>query len=212
MKRRQAIKSLGLSLGTITITPSILGLLQSCQNNPDWNPVFFEKKHINLISELSDLIIPSDDEVPGSKELNLIKFIDLYVFNVNSESDKILLAKSTNLFFKDCLKKSNKDDVANINQNDLKASLEYFFENKKMQKKWSSDFTKFKNGSKDLINDEVIEASSYNFLTTIRQLTITAFKGNELIGEKVLAYSPIPGQQKGCVDLQSTTGGKAWSL
>ena len=46
MKRRQALKSLGLSLGTITITPSILGLLQSCQNNPDWNPVFFEKKHI----------------------------------------------------------------------------------------------------------------------------------------------------------------------
>jgi len=212
MKRRQALKNLGLSLGTITITPSILGLLQSCQNNLDWNPVFFEKKHINLISELSDLIIPSDDEVPGSKELNLIKFIDLYVFNVNSESDKILLANSTNLFVKDCLKKSNKDDVANINQNDLKASLEYFFENKKMQKKWSSDFTKFKNGSRDLINDEVIEASSHNFLTTIRQLTITAFKGNELIGEKVLAYSPIPGQQKGCVDLQSTTGGKAWSL
>ena len=80
------------------------------------------------------------------------------------------------------------------------------------KKKWSSDFAKFKNGSKDLSNDEVIEASSYNFLTTIRQLTITAFKGNELIGEKVLAYSPIPGQQKGCVDLQSATGGKAWSL
>ena len=136
MKRRQALKSLGLSLGTITITPSIFGLLQSCQNNPDWNPVFFEKKHVNLISELSDLIIPSDDEVPGSKELNLIKFIDLYVLNVNSENDKTLLANSTNLFFKDCLKKSSKDDVTNINQNDLKFSLEYFFDNKKLQKKW----------------------------------------------------------------------------
>ena len=43
MKRRQALKSLGLSLGTITITPSILGLLQSCQNNPDWNPVFLKR-------------------------------------------------------------------------------------------------------------------------------------------------------------------------
>jgi len=27
-----------------------------------------------------------------------------------------------------------------------------------------------------------------------------------------LAYSPIPGQQKGCVDLEETTGGRAWSL
>ena len=56
------------------------------------------------------------------------------------------------------------------------------------------------------------EAFSFNFLNTIRQLTITAFKGNEYIGENVLAYVPIPGQQKGCVDLQETTGGRAWSL
>jgi len=27
-----------------------------------------------------------------------------------------------------------------------------------------------------------------------------------------LAYAPIPGDYKGCVDLQETTGGKAWSL
>jgi len=27
-----------------------------------------------------------------------------------------------------------------------------------------------------------------------------------------LAYAPVPGQQKGCVDLMETTGGKAWSL
>ena len=56
------------------------------------------------------------------------------MLNVNSENDKTLLANSTNLFFKDCLKKSSKDDVTNINQNDLKFSLEYFFENKKLQK------------------------------------------------------------------------------
>jgi hypothetical protein len=26
-----------------------------------------------------------------------------------------------------------------------------------------------------------------------------------------MAYAPIPGEQKGCVDLMETTGGKAWS-
>ena len=56
------------------------------------------------------------------------------------------------------------------------------------------------------------EVFSFNFLNIIRQLTITAFKGNEYRGENVLAYAPIPGQQKGCVDLQETTGGKAWSI
>ena len=70
MKRREALKNLGLSLGTITITPTVLGLLQSCQEDLGWNPVFFNKKHIKIISDISDLIIPSDDKVPGSKELN----------------------------------------------------------------------------------------------------------------------------------------------
>jgi hypothetical protein len=43
-------------------------------------------------------------------------------------------------------------------------------------------------------------------------MTITAFKTNEYIGEIILAYVPIPGQQKGCVDLMEATGGKAYSL
>ena len=34
----------------------------------------------------------------------------------------------------------------------------------------------------------------------------------EYIGEKVLAYDPVPGQQKGCVDLIEATGGKSWSI
>lgn len=41
---------------------------------------------------------------------------------------------------------------------------------------------------------------------------LVTFKTNEFIGENVMAYAPIPGQQKGCVDLMETTGGKAWSL
>ena len=43
-------------------------------------------------------------------------------------------------------------------------------------------------------------------------MTVNAFKTNEFIGEEVLAYAPIPGEQKGCVDLMEATGGKAWSL
>jgi hypothetical protein len=33
-----------------------------------------------------------------------------------------------------------------------------------------------------------------------------------MVGEKVLAYDPIPASQKGCVSLEETTNGKAWSL
>jgi predicted DNA-binding protein (MmcQ/YjbR family) len=57
-----------------------------------------------------------------------------------------------------------------------------------------------------------VSAKAYAFVDQLRNMTITAFKTNEYIAENVLAYAPIPGEQKGCVDLMEATGGKAWSL
>ena len=212
MNRRKALKNLGLSLGTITLSPAVLSLLQSCKNDLDWNPVFFNSNQVNIVSELSDLIIPSGDDIPGSKELNLIKFIDLYIHNISNKKEQDLLKKSMDAFLSDCLIKSNKNNVDNLERNDLDTSLEYYFKIKNSShSKWRQAYNKNKDQNIENKTD-LIEAFSFNFLNTIRQLTITAFKGNEYIGENVLAYVPIPGQQKGCVDLQETTCGRAWSL
>ena len=212
MNRRKALKNLGLSLGTITLSPAVLSLLQSCKNDLDWNPVFFNSNQVNIVSELSDLIIPSGDDIPGSKELNLIKFIDLYIHNISNKKEQDLLKKSMDAFLSDCLIKSNKNNVDNLERNDLDTSLEYYFKIKNSShSKWRQAYNKNKDQNIENKTD-LIEAFSFNFLNTIRQLTITAFKGNEYIGENVLAYVPIPGQQKGCVDLKETTGGRAWSL
>ena len=212
MNRRKALKNLGLSLGTITLSPAVLSLLQSCKNDLDWNPVFFNSNQVNVVSELTDLIIPSGDDIPGSKELNLIKFIDLYIYNISNKKEQDLLKKSMDVFLSDCLIRSNKNNIDNLERNDLDSSLEYYFKIKNSShSKWRQAYNK--NKDQDIVNkSDLNEAFSFNFLNTIRQLTITAFKGNEYIGENVLAYVPIPGQQKGCVDLQETTGGKAWSI
>ena len=212
MNRRKALKNLGLSLGTITLSPAVLSLLQSCKNDLDWNPVFFNSNQVNIVSELSDLIIPSGDDIPGSKELNLIKFIDLYIHNISNKKEQDLLKKSMDAFLSDCLIKSNKNNIDTLERNDLDTSLEYYFKIKNSSHgKWRQAYNKNKDQNIENKTD-LNEAFSFNFLNTIRQLTITAFKGNEYIGENVLAYVPIPGQQKGCVDLQETTGGRAWSL
>ncbi len=213
MNRRKAIKKLGLSLGSITLSPAVLSLLQSCKNDLDWNPVFFNSGQVNIISELTDLIIPSDKEIPGSKDLNLIKFIDLYIYNVSKKRGQILLKKSLDSFLKDCLIRSKKTAFSNLDRNDLETSLIYFLKtNINSHKEWSKAYRKFSNEfneSDKTVSDEIL---SYNFITTIRQLTITAFKGSEYIGENVLVYRPIPGEQEGCVDLEETTGGRAWSI
>jgi len=213
MNRRKAIKKLGLSLGTITLSPTVLSLLQSCKNDLDWNPVFFNSSQVNIISELTDLIIPSDKEIPGSKDLNLIKFIDLYIYNVSKKRSQILLKKSLDSFLKDCLIRSKKTAFSNLDRNDLETSLIYFLKtNINSHSKWKTAYRKFSNEFNESDNDVSDEILSYNFISTIRQLTITAFKGSEYIGENVLVYRPIPGEQEGCVDLEETTGGRAWSI
>ena len=57
-----------------------------------------------------------------------------------------------------------------------------------------------------------VEGVCQSYLFNLRSLAVEAFKENAIIGEQHLAYAPVPGQQKGCVDLQEATGGKAWAL
>jgi hypothetical protein len=214
MNRRKAIKNLGLSLGTISLTPAVLSLLQSCQNDLDWNPVFFDSNQIKFISEITNLIIPSSEEVPGSNELNLIRFIDLYISNVKNNDDHIFIQSSLVSFIENYYIKSKKNSLINYEIEELDEILKYFFKSDVLkQELWVSDF----NNSKNSILDGSIESSSndalsFYFLKTIRDLTITAFKGSEYIGKNTLAFRPVPGQQKGCVDLLETTNGRAWTI
>lgn len=214
MNRRKAIKNLGLSLGTISLTPAVLTLLQSCQNDLDWNPVFFNSNQIKFISEITNLIIPSSDEVPGSNELNLIRFIDLYISNVRNNDDQIFIKSSLDSFIENYYNKSNKNSLTNYDIEELDEILKYYFKSDvSKQELWSSDFNKIKNSVLDgSIESSSNDALSFYFLKTIRDLTITAFKGSEYIGKNILVFRPVPGQQKGCVDLLETTNGRAWTI
>lgn len=214
MNRRKAIKNLGLSLGTISLTPAVFTLLQSCQNDLDWKPVFFDSNQIKFISEITNLIIPSSDEVPGSNELNLIRFIDLYISNVRNNDDQIFIKSSLDSFIENYYNKSNKNSLTNYDIEELDEILKYYFKSDvSKQELWSSDFNKIKNSVLDgSIESSSNDALSFYFLKTIRDLTITAFKGSEYIGKNILVFRPVPGQQKGCVDLLETTNGRAWTI
>ena len=44
MNRRNLLKKIGLSIGTIAVTPFTVNLFQSCKNDLNWKPVFLKKK------------------------------------------------------------------------------------------------------------------------------------------------------------------------
>ncbi|MDX1761580.1 MAG: gluconate 2-dehydrogenase subunit 3 family protein, partial [Christiangramia sp.] len=63
MKRREALKNIGLGAGIFVIGPSTLGLLQSCKNEPeyDWQPVFLTASHGFALKKILDVILPTTD-------------------------------------------------------------------------------------------------------------------------------------------------------
>jgi hypothetical protein len=191
MDRRKALKNIGNGIGAIAVTPAVVSLFQSCQTSATYNPLFIPKDDFKIISNLMEMIIPKTD-IPGAIELKLPEFVDAYIDAVWGEKEKTDFTETWEVFIGASTKAAGKE-----NENDLSAA------------DWDAQLAKYLKPGNDIPADEILASQ---FVNQLRSLTVNAFKTNEFIGEEVLAYAPIPGEQKGCVDLMEATGGKAWSL
>ncbi|MEN8666155.1 MAG: gluconate 2-dehydrogenase subunit 3 family protein, partial [Flavobacteriaceae bacterium] len=54
--------------------------------------------------------------------------------------------------------------------------------------------------------------SATQFAYELRGKAIWSYKTSEYIGEEVLVYLPVPGEYLPCEDLESLTGGKAYTF
>jgi len=195
MKRRDVLKGIGLSLGYVVATPSILSLIQSCKNVDvaTWTPAFFSKNQMTVVNNLVDLILPKTTDLPGALDVKVPQFIDAYVNEVSKPEDQEEFKQGIDAV----IKKLNKP-VEKLTVKDYDALLAHYLKATKEQQK---AFMKDK-----------IDSAVYSTLTSLRSFSIWAYKTSEFVGEKVLAYDPIPGELIGCMPLQDATGGKAWSL
>ena len=195
MNRRDVLKGLGLSLGYVIATPTIFGILQSCKNEiqMEWNPQFFIKNESVILKNLVNLILPKTNNLPGAIEVNIPQFIDSYLDKVISVEQQSFykngMISIQNLLGKSVNKLTNKDYDTLIARF-LKANID--------------EVEQFLNNKDDVL--------IYETLTSLRTLTIWAYKNSQKIGEEYLAYDPIPGKLQGCISLEEATGGKAWSL
>ena len=191
MDRRKALRSIGTGIGTIAVTPTVVSLFQSCQSVATYTPVFISENDFKIVSNLMEIIIPKTD-IPGAIELKLPEFVDAYIDAVWDEKRKTDFKEAWTAFISSSNKAAGKE-----NANDLSTA------------DWDAQLAKYLKPGNDVPADEILASQ---FANQLRSITVNAFKTNEFIGEKVLAYAPIPGEQKGCVDLMEATGGKAWSL
>lgn len=200
MDRRRVLKKIGYGSAAMVVSPQIINMLHSCKSNVNkYLPIFFANNQFQFVSKIMDLVIPKTD-IPGAIELKLPEFLDNYIVVVMNQNDKETIIRRTNNFIKLILNETKKNGSMEINSNDLNTQLKkYLLASDKQIESWEEA-------------PKSQELEVYNYLIQIRSLTLNAFRLNEYIGEKVLAYDPIPGERKVCLDLKKTTGGKRWSL
>ena len=215
MDRRKVLKTIGYGTGAITLTPSVVGLFNSCQKKSSkFVPEFFSEEQFHIVTRLMELIIP-ETEIPGAINLKLPEFLDGYIKIIYSMEVQKKIINGLNYFIDIALSDLKKSKINKLNNEDLDFQLAKYLMADVVQKNdWKKQIAKYnkQNKKENFTSSPPREALAYGFADQLRSLTVTSFRTNEYIGENVLAYAPVPGEQKGCVDLMETTGGKAWSL
>ncbi len=210
MERREAIKNIGLTFGTVVASPGILTLLKSCgPTEAPWVPVFFTEEEGIVIRKLVDAILPAVDELPSATEVNTHVFIDRYINEVMEFEDRKSNRGSLGVLIKRLLADSGKEKVKGLETADYESFLETNLKKTKEETDEIYGIMRENEGDPSGLPDDV---RIFPFLEGLRGLAIWGYKSSEQVGETILAYASVPGEQKGCVDLQETTGGKAWAL
>ena len=198
MKRRDALKNLGLAAGFAITAPSIFSLLQSCTSAPTWMPAYFSKDEKEVVVNLVDIILPKTEGVPSATEVNVPQFIDKYITEVlNAEDQEAIRISFTEIIA--TLKPTVETDIRDVTTAQYTALLDVHL------------LVKGEIDEDRLANLDAVQPTKNEFLNQLKYLTITAYITSEEIGKNILAYDPVPTAYY-CGDLQELTGGKSYSL
>ncbi|AXT50444.1 gluconate 2-dehydrogenase subunit 3 family protein [Aquimarina sp. BL5] len=212
MNRREALKNIGLSAGYIAATPTILSILQSCQKEYvlDWTPELLSIDEGKALEQLVDLIIPETD-IAGAKSVHVPMFIDKFINNaLEEEEESQMFTYGAGVIMKE-LGVTEEKSIDDITVEAYDALLmKYLKLPKEKQKEYQEEMATVK--TPEDLNTISQEAISFNFLSSVRGLSIYGFKTSKEIAENALNYLPVPGEYIGCDSVQNLTGGKDWAL
>ena len=198
MKRRDALKNLGLAAGFAITAPSIFSLLQSCTSAPTWMPTYFTNDEKEIVVNLVDIILPKTEGTPSATEVNVPQFIDKYITEVlNAEDQEAIRISFTAITAS--LKPTAETAISDITTAQYTALLD------------ANLLVKGDIDEDRLADPAALQPTKNEFLNHLKYLTITAYVSSAEIGKNVLMYDPIPTTYY-CGDLQEISGGKSSSL
>lgn len=215
MDRRIALKNMGMALGYTVAMPTLLSIAQSCKNEKvlEWTPDFFSKEEGSVLTHLVDIILPKTD-TPSATEVQVNLFIDRFLDQAVPKEQQDFVKMAMGKFVDKALKDSGKEKVADLSPEDLEPVLATTLKvSKEDEVKMFETITAYQEaiaeGKPAQLEEDI---SRFAFANNLRGMTIWGYKTSEYVGEKVLAYLPVPGEYIGCGDVNELTGGKAWSI
>jgi gluconate 2-dehydrogenase gamma chain len=190
--RREALRKTALLMGAAVSASALAGILQGCKARPDltYTPDFFTKEQAELVSELSEVIIPRTD-TPGAKDAGVPGFIDKILKECYTKGDQDFYL--TGLAEFDATAKSLFGD-----------SFVYLAPEKQLE------FVKAQNEAAVKMSKENPDATR-PFILTTKELTLLGFFTSEPGATQVLQYEAVPGSYKGCIPLREAGNGKTWA-
>jgi len=215
MDRRKVLKNMGLSLGYVVATPTLISIVQSCktENTLKWTPEFFTKEEGSVITHLVDIILPKTD-TPSATEVQVDIFIDRFTNQVMDMEDQELLKFGMRKFIEKALADSDKENAGDLLPEELEAVLSSSLKISKEEQKANDEAIENYMGAMEEDTDVKLddEIAQNAFAKNLRGMTILGYKTSEFVGKQVLEYLPVPGEYVPCGSTQELTGGKAWSL
>ncbi len=196
MDRRELIKRMALATGYTLTAPMLSSILSGCESTPDltWQPAVLTAPQAAALEEVTEAILPKTS-TPGARDMKVAQTIDAFVSVVYSPEAREQFKADLDGFLKDCEQKQGKafTKCSREEQNDFLS--QYDTPESYGIAVWGTDMAK-----KDV----------NAFFKKIKAMTVSAYFNTEELGERVLAYDPIPGPLQMCIPYEPGT--KAWSL
>lgn len=196
MDRRKALRNTALLVGATLSSGTLASMLQSCQsqNRLDWTPLFFTEEQAQVVSEITEMILPRT-ETPGAKDLKVDIFVDLMFKETLSPSDQEHVLKGYEKFAATC-EELYSTSFLKMN-NDQRAEV------LKKVGEGTNTFVPTVWGSK------LEKQPTLDFYRRVKQFTLTGYFTSEEIGKNILRFDPIPGNYNGCLPYD---GENIWTI
>lgn len=207
MDRREALKGLAMSLGYVVATPTLVGVLNSCQSTEQpWVTLYFDRLEKRIVPVLVDVILPAGD-TPGGLDIDLPKFADMMVKEVWSKEKQESFRQGIQLFAKK-LGIENNDEISDLKSEEIKNLFRSLFEVEGNEKEQLLEL--IKRDQKEVKEEELNTYLTYSSLMELRNLLLLGYFSSEKIGREVLTFDPIPGQYKACMPVSEV--GNSYSI